>query len=162
MTSFATIEVMASIRIHRADSKDRDFLALIDHLNVYLSEINGEKNSFYTPLNSADSLRHVVVVFVYDQPEGCGAFRPIDEKTVEVKRMFVNPDSRGKGIARAILGELETWAREEGFTTAVLETSKRMIPAVSLYQSSGYNVIPNYGAYVDVEDSVCMQKDLER
>jgi len=74
--------------------------------------------------------------------------------------MFVLPDIRGKGVAQSILAELESWAAELGYLTAVLETSKRLEPAVNLYKKSGYAFIPNYGAYVDVEDSVCMQKSL--
>jgi len=75
--------------------------------------------------------------------------------------MFVDPEARGQGIAAAILADLEAWATELGYQTAILETSKRLEPAVRLYLRSGYEVIPNYEPYVGIDDSVCMGKELQ-
>ncbi len=74
--------------------------------------------------------------------------------------MFVTKECRGKGLAKIVLNELENWAIEEGFKNAILETSKHFIPATSLYKNAGYKIIPNYDQYVELEESVCMKKNL--
>jgi len=91
---------------------------------------------------------------------GCGAFRPIDATTVEVKRMFVHPAHRGRGVARAILAALETEARRRGFTRAILETGNRQSEAIALYHACGYARIEAFGQYVGDPKSVCFGKGL--
>jgi len=150
------------MEIRRTAGDDADFLAVIQRLTAVLSELNGEQDGFYQQFNKVDPTATVVVGYHEGKPVASGAFRPMDERKVEVKRMFVDPDLRGKGFAKAILKELETWAREEGYKQAVLETSKRLVPAVTLYQSQGYQQTPNYPPYEDVEDSVCFAKSLDQ
>jgi GNAT superfamily N-acetyltransferase len=77
---------------------------------------------------------------------------------MEVKRMYVLPNNRGKGIATTLLWELEKWALELGYMKCVLETGKRQPEAISLYEKSGYQRIPNYGQYKGVENSICFEK----
>jgi putative acetyltransferase len=74
--------------------------------------------------------------------------------------MFVEPASRGKGIAQQVLAELELWAKELHYTACILETGKKQPEAVALYTKSGYTIIPNYGQYLNVENSVCMKKGI--
>ena len=76
--------------------------------------------------------------------------------------MFVQPGQRGKGVAWQILGELEKWAAELQISTCVLETGKKQPEAIRLYKKSGYSIIPSYGQYVNVENSVCMKKIIGR
>jgi putative acetyltransferase len=151
---------MPDVQIRAASSEDPDFVKLVGMLDHYLAQINGEEHGFYSQHNKSDSLTSAVVAYWDDEPVGCGGTRRIDDEAVEVKRMFVRPDVRRTGAARAILVALERGADESGYRIARLETSKRMVPAVNLYASSGYSVIPNYGPYVGVEDSVCMEKSL--
>jgi putative acetyltransferase len=146
--------------VTRTDSSAADFAYLVDRLTRFLAEHNGEQDSFYSKFNKVDGIPTVVVVYEAGAPVGCGAFRTIDDQTVEIKRMFVDPDRRGKGAAKAVLSSLENWAAELGAKYAVLETSKRLHAAVNLYQSSGYVVTANYEPYVGIEDSVCMRKAL--
>lgn len=72
--------------------------------------------------------------------------------------MFVRPDWRGRRIAAEILTDLENWAVDFGFSEYVLETGFKQPEAIALYERSGYKVIPNYGQYVGVGNSVCMHK----
>jgi GNAT superfamily N-acetyltransferase len=72
--------------------------------------------------------------------------------------MFVRPGFRGQGIAGSILRELEAWARELELESLILETGKAQPEAIRLYTKSGYEIIPNYGQYENVANSVCMQK----
>jgi GNAT superfamily N-acetyltransferase len=72
--------------------------------------------------------------------------------------MFVRPEFRGQAIASSILRELESWSRELAFDSLILETGKAQPEAIGLYTISGYEIIPNYGQYEQVESSVCMKK----
>jgi GNAT superfamily N-acetyltransferase len=74
--------------------------------------------------------------------------------------MYVSPQNRKKGIASMILSELEKWASELSASKCILETGKRQYEAVGLYKKSGYQLIPNYGQYAGVENSLCFEKDL--
>ena len=91
---------------------------------------------------------------------GCGAFREKEKDTVEIKRMFVHPDYRKKGIASAVLAELEIWAKEVGYIYTILETGKNQPEAINLYQKQNYTIIPNYPPYEKMDNSVCMKKTL--
>ncbi len=149
------------LTIKRTTSDDADFQQLVAHLDTYLSIIDGDEHAFYAQYNKIDTLRNAVVCYEEETAIGCGAFKEFKYKTVEIKRMFVQPESRGKGIASLILKELENWAAELNYQEAVLETGKKQTDAIRLYQKSGYTMIPNYGQYENVENSVCMQKVLK-
>ncbi len=151
---------MVTLRIERTTPSDPAFDVLVSELTAFLAVLNGEKDAFYTQFNKVDDSMRAVLAYYGDMPVGCGAFRPMDDATVEIKRMFVDPAVRGNGVGKLILAELENWAVGQGFQHAILETSIRLEPAVSLYKGAGYEVIPNYGPYVDVADSVCLWKDL--
>jgi GNAT superfamily N-acetyltransferase len=102
----------------------------------------------------------VVVAYENDAPVGCGALKEYELNAMEVKRMYVAPTSRGKGIATAVLTALESWAAELSYRKCVLETGKKQPEAIALYRRQGYQIIPNYGQYKDVENSVCFEKEL--
>jgi GNAT superfamily N-acetyltransferase len=74
--------------------------------------------------------------------------------------MFVRPEHRGQRIAEKVLNELERWANELNHIHCVLETGRKQPEAIRLYQRSGYAVIPNYGQYIGVENSICMKKKI--
>lgn len=148
------------IETRRTDSTDRDFRDLVAKLDAYLAVVDGDKHAFFDQFNKLDKLRHAVVVHADGVPAACGAIRAFDEQRCEIKRMFVDPAFRRRGLARHVLTELETWSRELGFTECILETARHMPDAVGLYLSSGYTVIPNYGQYAGVETSVCLAKTI--
>ncbi|MCC3160436.1 GNAT family N-acetyltransferase [Hymenobacter sp. 15J16-1T3B] len=146
------------LRLLRTDSDNADFRALVRLLDQDLQVRDGAEHGFYAQFNKVDAIRHVVVAYQDDEPVGCGAFKPFEADSVEIKRMFVQPVHRGRGVAQAVLTELEGWARELGYAGCVLETGKKQPEAIRLYQKSGYQFIPNYGQYIGVDNSVCMQK----
>jgi GNAT superfamily N-acetyltransferase len=129
-------------------------------LDRYLRELDGPEHVFYAQFNKLDTIQHVVVGYEDGIPAACGAFKFLEEGTVEIKRMFTHPDFRRQGWAEVVLGELERWAAAEGFPRAVLETGYRQQEAVRLYKRLGYEQIPNYGQYAGVANSVCMAKAL--
>jgi GNAT superfamily N-acetyltransferase len=94
---------------------------------------------------------------------GCGALRELGPGVAEVKRMFVVPAARGRGVARAVLGALEDAARERGWTTLRLETGPRQPEAIGLYASAGYRPIDAFGAYdghPDAEESLYFEREI--
>jgi putative acetyltransferase len=106
-----------------------------------------------------------VFVVAYDGETaiGCGALRDlIDEQpTVEVKRMYVRPEYRGRKIGRLILRDLEMRARQRGAMRIRLETGDKLPEAHRLYVGAGYRQIPNFGDYVDAESSLYFERILE-
>jgi putative acetyltransferase len=147
-----------SLQLLRTDSTHLDFSRLLPILDAELRSRYGAGQEFFDQFNKVDSIRNVVLAYLKGQPSGCGAFKPFDLATVEIKRMFVLNDKRGRGIAASVLNELEQWARELGYRDFVLETGVNQPEAIRLYDRAGYSVIPNYGQYIGVSESICMAK----
>lgn len=147
--------------IKRTNSSDKDFHSLVEKLNKDLLDRYGELQVFYNQFNKIDNIPNVVIAYMDDEPAGCGCFKKFDDSSVEVKRMFVADEYRGKGIGAAILNELEKWAAELGNKTVVLEMGNKQPEAAVLYKKQGFAVIPNYGQYIGMEEtSICMKKEL--
>ena len=150
-----------SLKMRRTSSEDRDFQELVRLLDKDLLDRYGALQNFYSRFNSIKDLPTVVMAYYKGQPVGCGCFKQFDEGSVEIKRMYVSPVQRGKGIGATILAELEKWAAELKVGTIVLETGNNQPEAVHLYGKMGYAVIPNYGQYSGMETSICMKKELK-
>ena len=144
--------------LKRTTSADVDFQSLVKLLDADLAMRDGDEHGFYAQYNGIAHLQNVVVYYMEEIPVGCGAFKPYDKTRVEIKRMYVLPDYRGKGIAQIVLKELEKWAAELNYKACLLETGKKQPEAIRLYEKSGYRLMPNYGQYENVENSVCMTK----
>ncbi|MBK5270611.1 MAG: GNAT family N-acetyltransferase, partial [Bacteroidia bacterium] len=148
------------LTIKRTNGGDEDFNLLIQQLDIELWTIMNEVQATYDKFNKVPEIKTVVVAYENNKPVASGCFKKFADDTVEIKRMYVVPDLRRKGVAEAVLNELETWAKELKFTKAVLETGKRMTSASNLYKKCGYTVTENYGQYIGLEESVCMMKKL--
>lgn len=102
-----------------------------------------------------------LVVYLDEVAVGCGVVRRLDEATAELKRMYVDPSVRGRGIGRALVEVLEREARLLGATRIVLETGTRLAPALKLYEAMGYARIPLFGEYLSSPDtSLCFGKSI--
>jgi GNAT superfamily N-acetyltransferase len=101
-----------------------------------------------------------LVGYLDDAPVATGAFRRHAEHEIEIKRMYVVPEARGKGLSRLMLAALEDRARVQGAVRIVLETGQRQPEAVSLYESSGYERIEGFGHYADAPLSISFEKRL--
>lgn len=119
---------------------------------------DGADHTFYAQFNSTNLLKHALVAYEEDLPVACGAIKEFDDHSAEVKRMYTHPDHRKRGIASAVLAELEQWAEELGLQRCVLETGKNQPEAIAMYHRCGYQRIPNYGQYAGIENSVCFEK----
>ena len=147
-------------KIIRTTAANEDFRKLVAQLDHYLAVIDGNEHSFYDQYNKIENLNHVIVIYENDSAVACGAIKEFESDSMEVKRMFTDPAYRGKGLARKVLTELEKWVAELGYRKCVLETGKRMKDAIELYSRSNYQVIPNYGQYIGIDNSVCFEKEI--
>jgi len=146
--------------IIRTNSENTDFIGLVKLLDADLAIRDGKDHSFYAQYNKIDKIKHVVVAYENDKAIACGAIKEFAPELMEVKRMYTLPENRGKGIAQKLLTELERWAKELSYAKCILETGKKQPEAIQLYKKSGYTIIPNYGQYAGIENSVCFEKEL--
>jgi len=146
------------LRILRTDGANADFIKLVKLLDADLATRDGREHDFYAQFNKIDQLHHVVLAYESDMPVGCGAMKVFEKDSMEIKRMYVLPECRKKGIAARVLLELEQWASELFFNRCVLETGKKQPEAIALYMKNGYTTIANYGQYIGVDNSVCFEK----
>jgi GNAT superfamily N-acetyltransferase len=110
-------------------------------------------------LATGDDARYLVVV-VDGRAVACGAVQVLDPQTAELKRMYIRPAYRGRGIARQLLTALEELALAGGHPVLRLETGEYLYAAIALYTAAGYAPIPTYGQYVGNPFSVCFEKRL--
>jgi GNAT superfamily N-acetyltransferase len=148
------------ITVKRCTNENQDFRQLVVLLDADLRATYGEEQAQYAPYNKIDFIETVVVAYEDGKPAGCGCFKEYDPETVEIKRMFVPHEKRGKGISKRVLSGLEKWAAELGYTKSILETGIRQHEAIGLYTGFGYKQIDNYGQYIGKPLSVCMSKGL--
>jgi GNAT superfamily N-acetyltransferase len=85
-----------------------------------------------------------LIAYIDGRPVACGGYKRLDQEAVEVKRIYVEPEARGKGLSRTMLEALEAAAREAGYTIARLDTGSEQPVAVRLFESTGYRAIPDY------------------
>ncbi|WP_219838429.1 GNAT family N-acetyltransferase [Paenibacillus sp. R14(2021)] len=152
---------MNDIVLKDAAIKDPDLLGLIDKLDTYLYEIYPPEEVFVVDLDDPDlAAIHFVVAYADGSPVGCGAIKEIDEASTELKRFYVDPAYRNRGIAGRILRYLEGKAAEKQYTYIRLETGDPQFEAIQFYKKNGYYAIAPYGEYVDCPSSVCFEKKL--
>ena len=140
-----------------------DARRLIDALDAHLASRYRPEQRFgpnLKPAQLAAGLGTFLVARVDGRAVGCGAVRLLDPATVEVKRMYVEPELRGQGVAKEILTQLEAAARELGATRAVLETGVYQDEAIGLYRRAGYTEVDCWGEYASSPTSVCFEKTI--
>jgi len=147
------------LKYHFCETDDFRFVQMASDLSLELSSRYGDKQAQYEPFNKVKS-GVAMVVMDRNLTVACGCFRPYDDATVEIKRMYVTSQYRGKGIARELLARLEIRMAALGYRVAILETGCKQPEAIRLYEKSGYERTPNYGPYVNMPDSVCFKKNL--
>lgn len=148
------------VTILRTSPAHAGYQKLITRLDAELAITDGEDHAFYDQFNKSDSIKYAIILIENDQPIGCGAIKEFEPGIMEVKRMFIIKEKRGKGYASRILNELESWAAELGYEKCILETGINQPEAIALYKKCGYHIFPNYGQYAGVEKSFCFEKNL--
>ena len=147
------------IEIIRTNSQNSAFKELVQLLNLDLAKRDGEAHPL-SQFNSITNLKHVVLALKNNKAIGCGAISKHDSNSMEIKRMYVSPESRGQRIGENILSELENWSRELGNLKCILFMGSKQPEASKLYQRNGYSLIQKYGKLKDIPDSQCLAKDL--
>ena len=155
---------MGTVDVRRSTLGSPDAARLIAALNAELKATFPEPGATHFSLTGAQvgaGDGAFVVAYLDEVAVGCGAVRRLDEATAELKRMYVDPPARGRGIGRALVEALEREALLLSMTRVVLETGTRLAPAIKLYQAMGYTRIPLFGEYVSSPDtSLCFGKSL--
>lgn len=136
----------------------KDFLLLSNELDEYLNGAIGgeEKREKYKGFNHLDTMDYVIIAYEESKPVGCGALRKYSEESMEIKRVFVREAYRKNGVAAEIMERLISKAREQGYQNMILETGEFLPASVRLYTRFGFKKIQNYGAYINMEESLCM------
>lgn len=154
-----------TITITRADLSADVSRALIESLNAELSGVYSEPGATHFRLDPGEvsgGRGAFLVVYLEGTAVGCGALRLLNAGTAELKRMYVSPPARGKGLGRRLVAALEAEARALGVRQLVLETGVRQAAALALYRATGFRPIPLYGEYcLSPETSVCLGKELD-
>ena len=148
----------------RRESFDSDTArALADALEAeLLATYDGEPGSGGLP--EASTFDPPGGAFLVGRTEGeavaCGGIARYDDATAEIRRMYVVPGARGRGLSRLLLTALEDEALALGYSFVRLETGKLQAAAIALYVSAGFGPIPRYGPFVNDPKSLCFEKRL--
>ena len=151
---------MQNIRFERTHSGNKDFIKLVELLDADLAAKDGEDHAFYHQFNGLEDIAYAMVAYSGETAIGCGGLKVFTDDGMELKRMYVDRDHRGLGLGSKILKAMEKWTVDLGYTNCYCETGKRQPDAIALYLKNGYTIIPNYGPYKGVTNSVCFQKRL--
>lgn len=151
--------------IRREHHESSDAKRLIDALDRELTETYPEEGATFFDLLAVDVAEGHGAFLVAREgttPVGCGAVRLLGERRAELKRMYVVPEARGRGVASALLTELERTAVALGVRELVLETGARQVDALRLYERAGFVPVPAFGPYANSPLSTCLGKRLPR
>lgn len=151
------------MEFRRTDGKNQDFIENCRLLDMDLDRRVGKvvKREKYREYNQLDEIREAIVVYNGRNAVGGGAIRKYDDKNAELKRVFVQPEYQGRGIGSRLVSLLIEWAAELGYERMILETGELLAESCAVYRKLGFEVIPNYGPYADMPESLCMAKDLK-
>jgi GNAT superfamily N-acetyltransferase len=161
----------------RTDGKNPDFIENCRLLDMDLDRRVGKKikREKYRQYNQLDEIYEAIVVYdcqpvdsqQVDRQQtgvckavGGGALRRYDDKNIELKRVFVHQDYQGQGVGSRLVSLLIEWAAELGYQRIILETGELLAESCAVYKKLGFEVIPNYGPYVNMPESLCMAKKL--
>jgi len=149
-----------SLRIDTADPDSAAARPLLEALSDTLAAITGDsgRSSFDPADVRGPGARFVIAFDASGEAVGCGAYRPLQAGVAELKRMFAR--TRGSGIGRSLLAELERSAAADGYRELWLETRRVNLAAVAFYRAHGYREIPNFGRYIGRPEAVCFGKTL--
>lgn len=155
-------ETLSRLRFIHTNGNNKDFTILCNRLEYALDEIVGESfdRTRYAAFNTRENMNDAIVVYRNNEPIGCGAIRGYDDEHVELKRVFTVEEARGIGLGEEIIRRLEAIGKIQGYKYCILETGKLLKAACHIYKKMGYQVIPNYGPYEDMPNSICMQKKI--
>ncbi len=147
------------LSIARESPRQDDVITLIRQSDALMQSLYPAESNHLVDIDSlAQPHVHLLVAREDGRALGCGAFVLGTDGQAEMKRVFVAPVARGKGIARAILEALERAAAQQGVTLMQLETGIRQPEAIALYRKFGYVERGPFGSYQPDPLSLFMEK----
>ena len=151
------------IEFKRTDGKNKDFIENCRLLDMDLDRRVGKKikREKYEKYNQLDEIQEAIVVYNDNKAVGGGAIRRYNNEDIELKRVFVHTKYQGQGIGTKLVSLLIEWAAELGYKRIILETGELLEESCYVYKKLGFKVIPNYGPYVNMPESLCMARDLK-
>lgn len=149
-------ELIEGMELRAVPSTDPDVLSLASAQQAELAALYGDDQ----PLVALHPDISFTLLLLDDTPVGCVGLQPVSPGVGEIKRMYVDPSSRGWGLSRVLLTAVESQARTLGLTRLRLETGTRQTEAIALYTNHGYTPIPPYPPFENEQASLCYAKDL--
>lgn len=152
------------VEITAITTPDEHILEMVEKLDAYMSELYPPESTHLTPPEelSAGANRFFAVT-VDGVLKGCGGFRVVERDYAEIKRIYVDPSTRGLGLAKALLSRLESESRSLGLFEMKLETGIHQPEAIRLFERCGYSQCPIFGDYPKNDpNSVFMRKSLDK
>jgi putative acetyltransferase len=149
-----------SVHIENVDPHGEVALSLLREAAIDARALYPELHASNAPWPANAPLQEggaYVVAYLDGLPLACGALRPIDSETAEVKRMYIQRDHRRRGLGRAVLAYLQREARRLGYKRLLLETGYKQLASIALYESFGFHRIPPFGEYKNDPTSVCYE-----
>lgn len=149
---------------YRTDGRNKDFIENCRLLDIDLDRRVGKKikRDKYRQFNQLDEIQQAIVVYEDNKAVGGGAIRKYDDENIELKRVFVHTEYQGQGIGSRLVSMLIEWAVELGYNRMILETGELLAESCAVYKKLGFKVIPNYGPYVNMPESLCMARELKK
>ncbi len=146
----------------RTDGRNQDFIENCRLLDMDLDRRVGKKikRDQYRKYNQLDEIQEAIVVYEDHKAIGGGAIRRYDDENIELKRVFVQTEYQGQGVGSRLVSLLIEWAAELGCKRMILETGELLAESCAVYKKLGFEIIPNYGPYVNMPESLCMAKEL--
>lgn len=153
---------LSELEFKDTNGDDPHFALLCDRLDCALDEIVGgnQQRCQYNQYNQRDTIHDAIVVYQKGEPVACGAFKMYDEEHAELKRIYTEPSARNMGLGAELIRRLEAKAKIEGYKWCILETGEPLQAAFHLYKKAGYKIIPNYGQYACMPESICMERKI--
>lgn len=153
---------MGQFEYRWTSGENKDFQRFYEITEEYYSKMVGGKDNrhAFIPYNMSESVTDVLITYIDDVAVGCAGLKGYSDCDVEVKRVWVEPDYRGKHIATNLMRILEKHAKQKGFQRMILQTRELMTDAIRLYSKCGYHRINNYPPYDKLEGAICFAKDL--
>lgn len=165
------------MKIHRTSGDSPQFKALVSHLSKYQQQSAAVPSSGQETEDIVKEIQHSLLAEENGEVIGCAGIKVLKEvesldiasSTIishkprisgEIRKMYVESQFRKKGVAGALISELESWSKELGLQQLVIETGRNQPENITLYRKHGFKVIQNYGVYKNQKNSICMLKML--
>lgn len=150
------------MEIKRVDAENEELLALAHALDEYYFRVVGEVQKKYARYNDPHGMGCRMVAYENGRAVGCGCWKAKDAHTAEIKRIYIVPEYRRRGVASEVICALEQDAAQHGYVQAVLETARTTKDSAALYLKLGYQVMPYYGSPAGAENCLCFEKMLRK